>query len=184
MSLTNKEQKGISKFLSLLLRHKPEVLGLKLDDNGWTDTHELLEKINTNKFPLTLGQLKQVVENNDKKRFAFSNDFSRIRANQGHSVTVDLDLPEQVPPATLYHGTAKKNLDSIQENGLVKGERHHVHLSIDKQTALKVGQRYGKPVILTIRAEDMYKNGFKFYLSENGVWLTEHVPAIYIAENR
>jgi putative RNA 2'-phosphotransferase len=175
-----KEKKSKSKFLSLILRHKPETIGLQLDDNGWASVEELLSKSAGAGQPLTFEELKEVVSTNDKQRFAFSDDLSMIRANQGHSIRVDLKLEEKTPPGLLYHGTAIKNLDSIKENGLIKGQRHHVHLSVDKETALKVGIRHGKPVILTIAAMHMYQSGITFYKSENGVWLTDSVAVQFI----
>lgn len=178
--MENKARKKISRFLSLVLRHKPEVLGLQLDDNGWVSVEELLEKMNQPPHHLSMEDLKEVVETNDKQRFIFSEDFQMIRANQGHSVQVDLDLEEKIPPGILYHGTAVKNLDSIHRLGLLKGERHHVHLSSDRKTAIKVGSRHGKPVVLPIKALQMYQSGIKFYLSENGVWLTDQVAPHFI----
>jgi putative RNA 2'-phosphotransferase len=172
--------KTTSKFLSLVLRHKPEIIGLTLDENGWTDTGELITKMNAQGHSITLEKLKAIVDSNDKKRFAFSEDYKRIRANQGHSIEVDLDLQEQIPPDILYHGTAEKNITSIKQQGLIKGNRHHVHLSADTETARKVGMRYGIPVILIIDAKRMYEQGFKFFRSENGVWLTDHVLPQYI----
>lgn len=173
--MNEKEEKRISKHLSLILRHKPESINISLDSNGWADVNELIDKLNLN-----LNDLKQIVANNDKKRFILSDDFSKIRANQGHSISVDLNLEEEAPPLVLYHGTAVKNLDSIKSKGLIKGQRQYVHLSLDQDTALKVGQRYGKPTILEIKAYNMYTQGFKFYLSENKVWLTDHIPPEFI----
>jgi putative RNA 2'-phosphotransferase len=178
--MTDKHQIKTSKFLSLVLRHKPATICLTLDENGWADTKELLAKINDNDFNLTFDELKTVVENSDKKRFLFSADFSKIRANQGHSIKVDLELTEKVPPEILFHGTADKNLKSIKEKGLIKGQRHHVHLSANNETAYKVGQRYGKPIILTIKSSLMHDQGIKFYQSENGVWLTDIVLPNFI----
>src|SRR5215218_10318100 len=128
-----------SKFLSLVLRHKPETIGLTLDENGWANTQELIEKANASHRPLTFDRLKAIVDTNDKKRFTFSSDFKKIRASQGHSVKVDLQLKEQTPPAALYHGTAEKNMASIKQHGLLKGQRHHVHLSLDPESARRVG---------------------------------------------
>ena len=178
--MTKNERTKVSKFLSLVLRHKPETINLELDENGWADTQVLLTKINVNGIRLTLEGLKEIVETNDKKRFAFTSDLSKIRANQGHSIGVDLKLEEQAPPDMLYHGTADKNLESIKEKGLLKGQRHHVHLSENKSTAIQVGQRYGKPIVLTIRAGEMNQKGKKFLLSSNGVWLTDFVSSEYI----
>jgi len=134
----------------------------------------------SNGHPLTLEELKGIVQSNDKKRFAFSEDLSKIRANQRHSVEVNLLLKQQIPPDLLYHGTAEKNIESIKRQGLLKGCRHHVHLSSDQHTARKVGIRYGKPVVLTIDAKAMSDEGCTFFQSENGVWLTEYVLAKYI----
>lgn len=178
--MTDKEQVRISKMLSLVLRHKPETIGLTIDANGWADTQELLDKLKLHDHVLTMEGLKVIVAGNDKKRFAFSDDFSRIRASQGHSVEVDLALEEQVPPAILYHGTAMRNVDAIRAQGLLKGERHHVHLSEDKDTARNVGMRYGNPVVLAVQAALMHKQGIQFFRSANGVWLTDHVPPSFI----
>ncbi len=169
-----------SKFLSLVLRHKPETIGVTLDQQGWVDVDELLEKMNAKGHPISRAQLEQIVAENDKKRFAFSEDGRRIRANQGHSVAVDLSLRPLEPPLVLYHGTVRRNRSSIEENGLLKQQRQHVHLSADRETAQLVGQRYGKPVILEITAQQMQKDGYAFFRSENGVWLTDQVPPAYI----
>jgi putative RNA 2'-phosphotransferase len=178
--MSEEKYKKLSKFLSLVLRHKPETIGLKLDENGWAGTSELLEKLNQKDFEVSFELLQEVVKHNDKKRFVFSEDHTRIRASQGHSIQVDLQLEEQEPPALLYHGTTGKNIDSIKKQGILKGQRHHVHLSIDIETATNVGKRYGIPVILKVDALQMYKDGIKFYLSDNGVWLTDQVLPEYI----
>lgn len=172
----NKEEeikKG--KFLSLILRHKPEKVGLKLDENGWVNVDDLIQSTN-----ISLSELEQIVKNNNKNRYSFSEDKRKIRANQGHSLNVDVELKEVYPPYILYHGTAEKNIDSIVKNGLVKGNRNHVHLSGDEATAINVGSRHGKPVVLKINAKDMYADGLKFYISENGVFLTDYVDPMYI----
>lgn len=179
-TMNEREKKQKSKFLSLILRHSPETIGLALDANGWVSVEELLTKTAKAKQSISFDELKEVVETNDKKRFAFSEDLSLIRANQGHSVTVDLKLDQKAPPGLLYHGTAIKNLESIKKKGLIKGERHHVHLSADKETAIKVGGRHGKPVVLSIAAMNMYQSGITFYQSENGVWLTDAVAVQFI----
>lgn len=176
------EKKKISKFLSLILRHQPEAIHLELDENGWADIEELREKSARNKINFTLEELDEVVETNNKKRFAFNEDKTKIRANQGHSIDVDLALTPQQPPEYLYHGTAEINIPSILEKGIEKRSRQHVHLSSDKETATKVGMRHGKPVILTIRTGLMFQEGIEFYLSENGVWLTDFVDAKYISK--
>ncbi|MDI9340308.1 MAG: RNA 2'-phosphotransferase [Sediminibacterium sp.] len=172
--------KHISKFLSLVLRHKPETIGIQLDSNGWVDVTELLTKMNQHRHTLDVKTLWQVVETNDKRRFAFSEDGSKIRASQGHSVEVDLALEAKEPPAILYHGTVPAVLQQITSEGLKKMSRQHVHLSKDVETALKVGGRRGKPVILKVRAQEMVKDGHLFYLSANGVWLCDAVPPNYI----
>ena len=169
-----------SKFLSLILRHQPERIGLTLDANGWADVEELMRLSNQKGTFLTRALLEQVVAENDKKRFAFSEDGRRIRASQGHSIEVDLALPPAEPPVLLYHGTASRFVDSIRAEGLHSASRQHVHLSLDVDTATKIGSRHGSPVILTVRAQEMFRAGHAFYLSANGVWLTEQVPAAYL----
>lgn len=171
-----KNLKPISKFLSFVLRHRPEEIGLTLDTQGWADVDELIAKAPT-KYKITRTALREVVATNDKQRFALSQNGNRIRANQGHSTNVDLALTSIEPPETLYHGTATQFLDSILVEGLKPGSRQHVHLSGDIKTASKVGQRHGKPVILTLPARLMHDAGHTFYRSENGVWLTDHIPA-------
>ena len=166
----------ISKKLSFVLRHKPTEIGLVLDDFGWTNTDELLQKFSQKFFPITLEELKKVVEENDKKRFAFNEDESKIRASQGHSISINLGYKATQPPQILYHGTASRFLKSIKEQGLLKQNRTHVHLSADKETALKVGTRHGVPVILQVKAQEMQEAGFEFFISENKVWLTDQVP--------
>ena len=178
--MTDKEIIRTSKFLSLILRHEPERVGLELDNAGWVGVTELLQAVNRNGVSLTLAQLKHVVATNDKKRFEFSADGQRIRASQGHSVEVDLEYESQVPPELLYHGTPERFVESIRATGLNKGQRHHVHLSPDAQTAAKVGQRRGRPVVLTIRSGEMHRQGHVFYRSANGVWLVDHVPVQFI----
>lgn len=178
--MDNKELTRSSKFLSLVLRHKPEKIGIVLDSAGWVSVSKLLKAINANNKHLTLIELKYIVESNDKKRFSFSEDKTKIRANQGHSVEINLELDECKPPSTLYHGTIQKFISSIYRDGLSKMNRHHVHLSDNIETAEKVGARRGKPVILVINTEQMYKDEFKFYISDNGVWLTNRVPPKYI----
>src|SRR5215469_443072 len=178
--MTEKETVKTSKFLSLILRHEPERVGLKLDSAGWVNVDELLQAASRQGVSLTLDQLKQVVATNDKKRFAFSEDGNRIRASQGHSLEVDLQYKPQVPPDFLYHGTPERFVESIRATGLNKGQRHHVHLSPDTATASKVGQRRGRPVVLKIRAAEMHREGHIFYRSANNVWLVEHVPTRFI----
>ena len=180
--MTEKEIIRTSKFLSLVLRHKPERIGLKPDDAGWVSVNELLEAVEHHGFSLTLDQLQHVVATNDKKRFAFSDDGLRIRASQGHSIEVDLQYEPQTPPEVLYHGTPERFVESIRATGLNEGQRHHVHLSPDPQTASKVGERRGRPVVLKIRSGDMHRQGHVFYRSANGVWLVDHVPSQFIVE--
>lgn len=179
---SSKQLNKTSKFLSFVLRHKPEAIGLALDENGWADIDELINKGNTSGEASNLDKtlIQEVVDTSDKKRFIISDDGQRIRANQGHSINVDLQLKPVTPPEFLYHGTATRFLDSILKEGLKPQQRQHVHLSTDIDTATAVGQRYGKPVILTIKALLMHEQGFVFYRSENGVWLTEQVPHSYL----
>jgi putative RNA 2'-phosphotransferase len=178
--MTDKEAIRTSKFLSLVLRHEPERVGLKLGEAGWVGVDELLKAVNSHGVSLSLDQLKHIVATSDKKRFAFSEDGQCIRASQGHSVEVDLQYLPQTPPETLYHGTAVRFLDSIRQQGLQKMERHDVHLSAETKLTLQVGGRHGKPVLLTIRAGDMHRAGFVFRCSANGVWLVDHVPPQFI----
>ncbi|MGR6874013.1 RNA 2'-phosphotransferase [Pseudomonas sp. HK3] len=174
----NKELVNVSKYLSFLLRHKPESIGLELDDSGWASIQELIEK--TTEYSLTPELLKVVVETNDKQRFVISDDSGLIRANQGHSINVDLGLKTIEPPVFLVHGTADKFLSLIESQGLVKGKRHHVHLTESVAVAKSVGSRYGKPVILKIDAAKMQKEGYEFFKTPNNVWLVDHVPIKYI----
>ena len=178
--MNEKTAKNISKFLSLVLRHSPETIELKLDENGWADVEELIAKCSTNGNSLNQELLDYVVENNDKKRFAFNEDKTKIRASQGHSISVELNLNETEPSEFLYHGTVEKFLENIKKEGLQKMSRQHVHLSKDRETAVKVGSRRGVPQILTVRSGEMFKDGYTFYLSDNNVWLTDEVPAKYI----
>ena len=179
--MTESQNKKISKFLSFVLRHKPETINLVLDENGWANVEELITKSTNDSQGFTLEELDEIVLTNDKKRFIFNEDKTKIRANQGHSIEIDLALKPQQPPEFLYHGTAQSNLDSILKNGIEKRNRQHVHLSQDKETATKVGMRHGKPLILTIKTGKMFEDGILFYLSENNVWLTDFVDAKYIS---
>jgi len=180
--LSEKESTKISKFLSLVLRHQPEVIGLMLDENGWADVGELMAKCNANGHKIDIDALKHVVETNNKKRFAFNATFDKIRASQGHSIEIDLGYAATLPPKTLYHGTATKSVGGILLTGLEKRSRQHVHLSKDIETAAKVGQRHGKVFIFEVDAGQMQADGFEFYISENGVWLTDNVPVKYLRE--
>ena len=169
-----------SKFLSYVLRHRPESIGLTLDKQGWADVSELLAKANASGTELTLDQLKFIVETNDKQRFVLSEDATRIRAAQGHSIEVDLKLKVKTPPPVLYHGTVGKFIGDIRKQGLLPMNRHDVHLSGDRDTATRVAQRRGRPVILVIETYPMLRDGFKFRQSDNGVWLVSSVPAKYL----
>lgn len=172
----------LSKFLSLVLRHKPEHIGLTLDEHGWADVEELIVKCHQHRVDLDVYLLDKLVRVDKKRRFAFSEDRTRIRANQGHSVKVDLQLADVEPAKALYHGTARRNNAVIMEQGLQKMKRHHVHLSADFETALIVGKRYDKkhPLVYRVDAPRMAMRGHQFYLSENGVWLVDHVPPRYL----
>ncbi|WBW94719.1 RNA 2'-phosphotransferase [Oceanirhabdus sp. W0125-5] len=171
---------NLSRFLSMILRHKPQVIGIKLDRNGWCSVEELLDKMNAFGKKITIEDLNKIVKTDNKQRYSFSEDKKRIRANQGHSIYVELGLKESVPPVILFHGTVDRFLDNIKDKGLLKMSRQHVHLSGDIKTAEKVGNRRGTAIILKIEAGKMHRDGFKFYLSENGVWLTDYVPSEYI----
>lgn len=169
-----------SKFLSLVLRHKPGTIGLKLDENGWIEVAALLQAAQQHQRPISRAELDEVVSTNDKQRFSFSPDGLKIRANQGHSVSVDLELQPLTPPQILFHGTVARFMEAIQASGLCKMKRQHVHLSATQETALRVGTRRGQPVLLQVAAGKMQDAGYLFFQSKNGVWLTEHVPPIYI----
>ncbi|MCX5515326.1 RNA 2'-phosphotransferase [Kaistia algarum] len=166
----------LSKYLSFVLRHKPDSIGLILSADGWADIDELIAKSWETGTSFDRDELRQVVETSDKKRFSISADGLKIRAAQGHSVPVELGLAPKEPPETLFHGTATRFLDSILSEGLKPQSRQQVHLSAEETTATKVGQRHGKPVVLVIAARRMYEAGFRFYLADNGVWLTDNVP--------
>ena len=170
----------LSKYLAKYLRHAPHELGLTLQPGGWVPVDELLAAARSHGFPISYDDLLECVETNDKQRYSFDVSGELIRANQGHSVEVDLQLEEREPPETLYHGTVERFLPSILKDGLVRGKRHHVHLSKDVETATKVGARRGKPVILTVDAGRMHRDGHRFLLSANGVWLTDAVPPAYL----
>ena len=171
----------VSKYISLILRHKPEVAGITLDEHGWADTFALIRGV-AKKYPeFGWVQLQIIVETDAKQRYSFNEDMTLIRANQGHSIQVDVELEEVEPPSYLYHGTAKKYVESIKEHGLLPKSRLYVHLSSDADTAFEVGKRHGEPVIYIILSGLMYADGFKFYKSKNGVWLTKAVPSYYLA---
>lgn len=170
----------ISKRLALWLRHQPEDAGLVLTRNGWANVSVVLNALEKKGLACDLTQLRRVVETNDKKRFEFSDDGMMIRARQGHSVTIDLALEPLTPPDILFHGTATRFLPTILKDGLKPMNRHHVHLSTDRDTALKVGTRHGKPAILKVDAGPMHANGHVFFRTDNGVWLTETVPPTFL----
>jgi len=177
----SKQLTEISKFLSYVLRHQPEVIGITLDREGWVDISALIAAAAKDGKQLDLNLIQTVVATSDKKRFAISEDGLRIRAVQGHSTkSVDISYVEKVPPEFLYHGTAMRFLNSIRKEGLLPSSRQYVHLSQDEQTALAVGQRHGKPVVLTIATSTMHQQGFKFYQADNGVWLTDQVPPEFL----
>jgi len=178
--MNERERTTISRFLSLVLRHKPQEIGLQLDAQGWADVAELIEKAAVAGKIFTAQDLEEIVATNDKQRFAYNEGRTRIRASQGHSIEVELQLDTVTPPEQLYHGTVQKFLQAIQSQGLRKMNRHHVHMSRDRTTAEKVGERRGEAIILTINSGDMSREGFEFYLSANGVWLTDHIPVKYI----
>jgi putative RNA 2'-phosphotransferase len=178
--MNREQQKRISKRLSLHLRHEPETLGLTLESGGWVKIDDLIAAFSSKHFPITREQLETVVRENEKQRFSFDETGTKIRANQGHSTEVDLQLKPQTPPDVLYHGTATNVLETIFHEGLKRMARHHVHLSTDKEMMLKVATRHGKPVLLKVRAKEMVEAGHTFYLSENGVWLVETVPAKFL----
>ncbi len=181
--MTHKPLKEIahkSRFLRLILRHQPETIGLTLDKQGWADVAELLAKANAHGMALDFATLLEIVATSDKQRFAWNADQTQIRANQGHSIAVDLALTPCAPPAILYHGTAQPFVSAILQQGLLKGRRQHVHLSADYETAWQAGARHGVPAVFTVRAHAMVQEGFVFYCSANSVWLTEQVPSRYL----
>lgn len=176
----NKMEK-LGKFLSLILRHKPETIGINLDKNGWANVDDLIRGINKRShFNIDKKALNLIVETNNKKRYIFNNDKTKIRANQGHSIKINLNLKKTIPPSKLYHGTIENRLRSINSSGLNKGKRHHVHLSSTISTAINVGKRRGKPVVLEIDSKKMHKDKYEFFISENEVYLTDNVPSKYI----
>lgn len=170
----------LSVFISLVLRHKPDAAGIALDEHGWADVDELIAGINSTGRKIDMAILEEIVATDEKGRYNFNEDKSLIRANQGHSVQVDVELKEQEPPEFLYHGTAEGFLGNILTEGLKPMSRLYVHLSSDKETAAKVGKRHGNPVVLKVYSGEMFREGIRFFLSENGVWLTKDVPGKYI----
>ncbi len=171
--------KETSKFISLILRHKPEEIGITLDEHGWANVDELIAGIAKTQ-PFDMSMLEEIVRTDEKQRYSFNEDKTLIRANQGHSVPVDVELEQTTPPEILYHGTGEKYSASIEKQGLIPKSRLYVHLSSDYDTAVKVGTRHGKPVVYIVDAGEMQKNGYAFYLSVNGVWLTKNVPLQYL----
>lgn len=168
-----------SRFMSLILRHKPETIGISLDEHGWADVGELIAGIaKTHEFNMDI--LEEIVRTDEKQRYSFNEDKTLIRANQGHSIPVDVELDEAEPPAELWHGTGEKYVTSIDGQGLIPKSRLYVHLSKDRDTAVKVGRRHGKPVLYIVKAGEMHRDGYQFYLSKNGVWLTKKVPVKYL----
>ena len=174
---------NLSRYLSLILRHKPEVIGISLDEHGWANVDELITGIaKNNEFDRET--LEKIVRTDSKQRYSFNEDGTLIRANQGHSIPVDVELEEAVPPEILWHGTAEKYVESIEEQGLIPKSRLYVHLSKDMETAVSVGKRHGKPVVYQVKAGEMYRDGYEFYLSKNGVWLTKQVPVEYLIREK
>lgn len=174
-----------SKFISLILRHRPEAIGISLDEHGWAKVDELIQGI-SKRQPFSMEMLEEIVRTDKKQRYSFNEDKTLIRANQGHSIPVDVELEEVIPPEILFHGTGEKYTESIDKQGLIHKSRLYVHLSGDRETAEKVGMRHGKPVIYVVKSGRMYRDGYRFFRSVNGVWLIDHVPVCYLekqAEN-
>ena len=172
----------LSKFISLILRHKPEEIGITLDEHGWARVKDLINGINNSGRKIDMETLEEIVRTDAKQRYSFNEDKTKIRANQGHSIKVDLEFKEFEPPDILYHGTAAKSLDSIKQQGIKSMSRQWVHLSKDLETAINVGSRHGECVVLLLDAKRMNSEGIRFYLSKNGVWLTKEVASQYIKE--
>lgn len=172
-----------SKFLSLILRHKPEVIGISLDEHGWAKVEEVIEGIGRTR-ECSREILEEIVRTDAKQRYSFNEDKTRIRANQGHSIPVDVQLKAVKPPTFLWHGTGEKYVGSIEKSGLLPKSRLYVHLSGDRETAYQVGKRHGKPVVYRIAAQKMQEEGYTFYRAENGVWLIKEVPARYLEKEQ
>lgn len=170
---------NISKYLALVLRHKPETIGITLDEHGWARVDDLIKGISKT-YDFNMEVLEEIVRTDNKGRYSFNDDRTLIRANQGHSVNVDVELEEKEPPEFLWHGTGVKYVSSIDVEGLISKSRLYVHLSKDMNTAIQVGSRHGKPVLYKVLAKKMFKDGYIFYLSKNGVWLTKNVPIHYL----
>lgn len=171
---------NISRYISLILRHKPDIIGINLDEHGWANVDELINGINASGNHIDMKILEEIVRTDNKQRYSFNEDKTLIRANQGHSIPVDVELEQKEPPEFLYHGTGKKYVESINQQGLIPKSRLHVHLSNDIGTAIDVGKRHGEVVLYVVKSRDMHKDGHTFYLSKNGVWLTETVPKQYL----
>ena len=172
----------LSVFISLILRHKPEEIGIALDEHGWANVKELIAGINNAGRKIDMKTLEEIVRTDNKGRYSFNENKTLIRANQGHSIPVDIEFKEVAPPDVLYHGTATKSLDSIKQQGIKSMSRLYVHLSKDLETAINVGDRHGKCVVLVIDTKKMSDDGIKFYLSENGVWLTKYIDWQYVKD--
>lgn len=170
----------MGRFISFILRHHPETIGISLDEYGWANVDELLSGINNSGRTVDMELLEEIVRTDQKQRYSFNEDKTLIRANQGHSISVDVELEEMQPPQVLYHGTASRFLDAIMQEGLKPMSRLYVHLSKDIETAKVVGARHGAPIILKINTSQMQEDGMKFYLSKNGIWLTKNIPTKYI----
>lgn len=171
---------NISKYMSLILRHKPEVIGICIDEHGWANVEKLIQGIAKNNHGFNMEALEEIVKTDNKQRYSFNDDKTLIRANQGHSIQVDVELEEKEPPNVLYHGTGEKYVASIDQDGLIPKSRLYVHLSKDVKTARAVGRRHGKEIIYSVNSAQMYKDGYKFYLSKNGIWLTKKAPMKYL----
>ncbi|HBJ1650855.1 TPA: RNA 2'-phosphotransferase [Clostridium botulinum] len=178
--MISKKDMKASKFMSLVLRHKPQEIGLKLNQYGYMSVKDLINGMNNKGYNITKEDIERIVKDDDKQRYSFSSDKLNIRANQGHSININLELEEKEPPIVLYHGTSTKFLENILNEGIKKQKRQYVHLSNDIETATKVGKRHGELVILEVNTQQMHEQGNKFYLSKNGVWLTDFVPRKFI----
>lgn len=180
-TMENESIKNLSKFISLVLRHKPETIGISLDEHGWANVEELLNAIGQKRY-IDMKILERIVAEDNKQRYSFNEDKTLIRANQGHSIPVDVELEKRIPPDILWHGTAEKSVASIEQQGLLHQSRLYVHLSANYETAVQVGKRHGKPVVYRVDAQKMVQDGFEFYVSVNGVWLTKEVPVRYLSK--
>jgi putative RNA 2'-phosphotransferase len=181
---SGKQMTKTSKFISMILRHRPEVIGINLDEHGWADVQELIRGVNnTDKHTMDMETLEEIVRTDEKQRYSFNEDRTLIRANQGHSIPVDVELEEKTPPDVLWHGTGEKYVSSIDRQGLIPKSRLYVHLSSDIETARNVGSRHGRTVIYAIDCSAMVRDGYRFFLSANHVWLTKEVPVRYMKKH-